>query len=486
MKLQKKMIAVAVAAGIAGIAVQAHAGTASSTFNTYATEQATIGLGDVANPATSYQLGILAAAGTTFVLYVAPENGAKFGTGAIATTDVTIAGKTVTTDYTVNSVTYSTSKKVMAVEITAVNPLTNADVITIASVAAALNLADADVLKTAGGAVNVQFGIQNGPFTGSGDFAFPTSTVDSASGIFANAADAITYRVVPSNAYDGDADVDPTPAPTNDNETDRIDVAQNLEFFTGIGDDTVNLGAVFFEDAGGTQLNATAADFTLAGDVTEFSFDVAADFPSDLDGTNSMLGLFTDNCATAVGTATATYASDAKTGTIKFGGPPVSGTPYYICLMVSGDVEIPETTPSLTSGKLLNGTNTAKSLDTTDLYPLLKNGDSQDFINYVPAAAAPYQTYFRIHNDGAVTADVSVEYFDSTNGNSLGKGVVATGLGNNEGLTVSPSAAEAAAGVSLTATDRPWVRISGPTDDLDIQSFLADPNGGFTNMTMER
>ena len=344
-------------------------------------------------------------------------------------------------------------------------------------------------LATAGGAVNMQASVGStniaAPNTGT---ALPADLDNGLSNTlaFATAAEAITGAVVASSAFT-------TP---NVVETQRIDLTATspASRFTAPGATlsnansatVVNLGSVTFTDAAGTQSAAVPGDYTIAGQQangTALSGTVTGSFK-----TGSTLTLSTNaNCvAGAVAGATALAVNAALTDfTFTGATTPTTAVANYVCLTVPATTgAIPVTTPTATFS-IAKATATDKVDNAAGtLYALQQNGATVDVRSYIPAATVGYTSFVRVINTGSVAAAITGQwvYEDGTTGPAAT--LIASHPGGGS-TTLTSTQIEAALGApTVIGNDRPRLRLTGPTNGLEAQSFfLTNANGNFSDAT---
>jgi len=126
------------------------------------------------------------------------------------------------------------------------------------------------------------------------------------------------------------------------------------------------------------------------------------------------------------------------------------------------------------------------TLAKSPLYNLQTNGGSAYVRSYIPAAAGGgYQSFIRVINTGAVTANVSAAIVSQA-GVTGTAGVFIKALPAGGSITVPSSTVEAAivtaGGTAPAATDRPRLFVSAPTT-IAVQSFFLSPNGDFNEVS---
>jgi hypothetical protein len=235
---------------------------------------------------------------------------------------------------------------------------------------------------------------------------------------------------------------------------------------------TVNLGSVTFTDNSATQAitdGATDYTTTLRGTVDSIAGTVTGSFK-----TGSSMTLASNNtCLTAL-TAGGTGTLNSGLTTFTFSGGTLTTAPNYICLTVpTTSTAIPLGTPTASFTFTKTTTTDAATTATGNLYTLAYNGSQVDVRNYVPAALVPsgFTQYVRVINTGTVSADVTAAVIDDVTGVVGTAATVITGLAAGASRTLTGTQIEAAVG-SVTSTARPRLRITAPTNGMDVQSFV--------------
>jgi len=103
---------------------------------------------------------------------------------------------------------------------------------------------------------------------------------------------------------------------------------------------------------------------------------------------------------------------------------------------------------------------------------------------YVPAAAAAggYTSYLRVINTGATATPVLVALVDGATGVRGNAASLMAALPAGAARTFSSSEIEAAIGSAIAPESRPRLLVSGNTV-LEVQSFLTQPGGAFTEVS---
>ncbi len=340
------------------------------------------------------------------------------------------------------------------------------------------------VLNTAGGTVNMQASVgtlATLPDTGT------ALTADLDNGLsntlaFATSAEAITGAVAASSSFAVA-------------ETQKIDLTATspASRFTAPGAAAsnanspvlVNLGSVTFTDAGGVQnVSAGAGDYTIAGSSTALTLagTVTGAFKA-----GSTMTLATDlACTTAIAAGSAGVPNiGLTTFTFAAGTIPTNAVPNYLCLGVPATVgSIPVTTPtaSFTFTKTV-ATDAADSAAGT-LYALTQNGVIRDVRSYIPAATVGYTSFVRVINAGALAAAVTGQWVFEDGSFGTPAVLIASHPANGS-VTLTSTQIEAVLGApAVIGTNRPRLRLSAPTNDLQAQSFfLTNATGDFSDAT---
>ncbi len=112
-----------------------------------------------------------------------------------------------------------------------------------------------------------------------------------------------------------------------------------------------------------------------------------------------------------------------------------------------------------------------------------QSGTSINVRTFVPSAAAAYASVLRIINTGSTASPVTVARIDPLTGAVGTPGTLHTALPAGAASSYTASQIEAALGRPLASSDRPRIQVSAPASTLDVQSFLAQPTGGFTEVS---
>lgn len=486
MKFQKKIIAAAIAVSCLGVVATAQAGTFSANSTTYAVEAKST-LGAVTPPGIAIQPSAVIAPNTQVSIYLQLDNAASFGT-AYGTADVTDTSGASGAASAVKSVNNGT---MLVIDYTTGNNgISTSNLLTFATATAKLDLSSV----SATGDVKATLTIVNGPNSvtgGATNVTVPTSGVlDSGTGAVANLQSAVTAVVVPADQFASDTNVG-----TTTNNTQKIDVSAVppfSKFTTGLASTTAaNLGAVYITETAGLQAKANGTSDFQVTDLATVAFDIEGTFLTGTTGATVTLNTAT-NCTGSVATGTlnaaGTKVSFTGVTSVLAGAGATPKSPLYACYAIgaANTNPISESTFTIPKLNLKDATSTVNDVtQNASLMELMRNGASATLINYVPAAAAPYQTYVRVANNSSLAGDVTVTFI-AADGSTLGTGTLASSMAANASQTFSPAEVEQAAGVTLAEGDRPQLIVSAVTPNIDVQAFLADPNGGFTNMTSNK
>jgi len=188
--------------------------------------------------------------------------------------------------------------------------------------------------------------------------------------------------------------------------------------------------------------------------------------------------------ATFATAALASAATSISTPAANFTGAVAPGTAVDVCMSVNGTTAIAAGTPSLTATLgAAAAQDSADTLAATNLETLALNGAQTDVRSYIPAAATGYASYIRVINTGSVAAPVSGQ-FVGIDGAVTTAGTIISSLPAGGAQTLTAAQIEAVLGAPAGgATVRPRLRVTGPTNGLQVQSFMSSPAGVFTDMT---
>lgn len=112
-----------------------------------------------------------------------------------------------------------------------------------------------------------------------------------------------------------------------------------------------------------------------------------------------------------------------------------------------------------------------------------KTSSSINVRAFVPSAAASYASVLRIINSGTSATPVTVARIDPLTGAVGTPGVLHSALPAGAAVNYLASQIEAALGAPLAASDRPRIQVNAAESTLEVQSYLAQPGGGFTEVS---
>ena len=114
-----------------------------------------------------------------------------------------------------------------------------------------------------------------------------------------------------------------------------------------------------------------------------------------------------------------------------------------------------------------------------------QSGASVTVRTYVPAAAAPsgYVSHVRVINTGAAATAVSVAKVDPVTGVTSTAGTLVASLPAGAAMTYTAAQVESALGLRIDAAERPRLLVSAASSSLEVQSFLIQPGGAFTEVS---
>lgn len=352
---------------------------------------------------------------------------------------------------------------------------------------------NASTLATAAGTITAKATIYQGAVTAAVGAAYTATAVDATSAAVTLATSSAGSTIsVAANTSTSQIDLTATTASTL-----FTSVAASA---TETGSTTIyKLGRLYLKDNGTYQRDG-ATTYTVLQSAPAITATIAAPagFFAGLGSTGvvtlknaSQVGGTDNACANATNSATSTArtlaqtaadTSETLTGAAMAGGTAGSGWPYDVCYTISGTVAQIEGTPTLAVSLGTAGTYTSvTTLAATNLQQLVRNGQTYNVRNYVPAAATGYTTFLRVINTGTLSAAVSVALIDDVTGTVGTSGVLGT-VAAGAATNFTPAQIEAVTG-AIAATSRPRLRITAPTNALNVQTFLALPSGDITDMT---
>jgi len=276
-------------------------------------------------------------------------------------------------------------------------------------------------------------------------------------------------------------------------ETQKIDVTVSpaqTKFTSGVNSTVttrVTLGSFKFTDvASVNQLNGTTpynVANVIAASATSTSAVVTGNFGGAGPGGAVTLSA-SATCTPALGAGgTAVLSNSNGTATFTGATTAATGVATFVCYTADGTVTIPTTTPSIVATLAPIASTGAATTASGSLYPLTLNGATVDVTSYIPLAATGFANYIRVVNTGSTAAIISAAVVPEATGiPGTSAPLSATPLPAGAAFTFGPAAIEAAIGTQVN-TARPRVRITAPTGSLMVQSYLATPGGGITNMS---
>lgn len=501
MNLKKRNVVLqaAVACAVIAMAGSANAGTSTATAITYATQNfqaTTVANAAVQNAITiqpnalTYSMSAATTVNTAGIIYFQVRlTGGTFGGTAPVAADFNVAAQGAGSN--LSAIVLSTDKKTVQVKFTATADTFLGLGALVYTPAAGTIVKVNDALAAAGGVVSAESTItttagtattlQSTVALSSVDGAIPSSTL-------AKSASAISAAV---SAAAGAGQIDLTASPP-----------ASAYFTSGATLQTAgaSLGSVTLTETTGNQMALDGAtDYTLAAGsdhastATDTTITVTppagTPFPvgATVDASTTAATATVPACAAAnllgLGPAvfTAVTAATAATLVVPWANMPGSGSPTFVCLTAPSATDTatpitPTIAASLTPGVAADAPTTVAA---TTGYALDYNGSKVDVRNYVPFAVTGYQQFLRIINTGTVAAKVSAAVINETTGVVGTAGVLITSLAAGAAMTLDATAIEAAIGAQA-ATARPRVRITAPTNGMNVQNYLFTPSGSFT------
>lgn len=303
------------------------------------------------------------------------------------------------------------------------------------------------------------------------DSPTPTATM-------ATSANAITGVVSSLPTYTNKIDLTATP------------VASDYSLRAVGVNDGMALGSVTFTTSTGKKNLGGAVDYTLESDsgtatstatitVTPGSgqaFPVGSVVSYDVVSSGCIAG----NQQGALAAITTATASTAKTLTVTAANV-TTAIPIYVCMTKPSASNTAAPITVTISGSTVPGTGVTNAAVTASGsgYAVVYNGSQIDIRNYVPVAVTGYTNYLRVINTGSISAAVTAAVIDEVTGVVGTAGTLITTLAAGAAKTLSPTEVEAAIGTQ-PASARPRIRITAPTNGMNVQNFLFTPNGSFT------
>lgn len=502
MKKSNIILQAAVTSALLAMSFGAQAGNMATTTRTFATENfgptqaSTVAM---VPAATSYAIsspgGVTLSPGQTLTMYLRLSSPHVFTAAPVAahftTLNVGLNGATAAPSAVV--IGAGTAAGTMAVTYTSaatvsVNLPVNTTVIW-SPVAGSAVTATSSTLATAGGVVSIIGSMDGGVVTTTAT-TLPTSQDPISSPVnIALSATAISGSVVSSANFT---------VP----ETKKIDLAAGTGSGTAFAPaatnttttNIVNLGSyTFTNNAAVTPVTLTATNYTLpaanaVADAIHTATTVTVNpgtggsFP-----VGSLINVFSNlTCQTPLSAnATAITATTAGTSvavsTTAANAVPGTAVKQYVCLTVSTTSAMTPFTPTIAVSLTKAVTSdAATAIAATNAYALTYNGSQIDVRNYVPAAVPGFTQFLRFINTGTITASVSAQVINNTTGALDGSPVVIVpDLLAGAATSLSSAEIEALIG-SLASSARPRIRITAPTNGLNVQNFLFTPGGNFT------
>jgi hypothetical protein len=110
-----------------------------------------------------------------------------------------------------------------------------------------------------------------------------------------------------------------------------------------------------------------------------------------------------------------------------------------------------------------------------------QTGSSVEVRSFYPASTVGLTSFVRIINAGSASSSITASLLDDATGAVLGSGSLVTSLALGAVQTFTAGQIQAAVGASIPAGVTPRLRIASNGAALEVQSFLAQPGGWFTN-----
>lgn len=112
-------------------------------------------------------------------------------------------------------------------------------------------------------------------------------------------------------------------------------------------------------------------------------------------------------------------------------------------------------------------------------------GSLFDVKTFIPAAAAPtgYTSYIRVINVGPSATAITAAKMDPKTGVRSNYVTLISSLAKDATVTLTADQIESALGMKFPAEERPRIRLYSDKSLIDVQSFLIQPGGAFTNVS---
>ena len=199
-----------------------------------------------------------------------------------------------------------------------------------------------------------------------------------------------------------------------------------------------------------------------------------------------------DQCVTrvaAISAFTATTSVAAATLTVPEANV-LTAVPIEICLTKpSGTNAATPITPSITAA--LNAVAIdAKAGSTTATgtgYALILNGSQVDLKTYFPKAmdTLGYTSHVRVVNTGTVSAAISGAFIGA-DGVAGSPGTLATAVAPGGSVMLSSAQVETVLGARADRLERPRLRITAPTNSMQVQYYIVNPGGAITEVSAQQ
>jgi hypothetical protein len=493
MNRKNAILQAAVASALLVMAGASNAGTATATSIKYATQnfQATTTSNKAAQQALTIQANPLTysmSSSTTvntggIIYFIVRLHGAKF-TAAPAAGSFNVAAQG---SGAITTVTLSADKTTVQAQFTATaDTFLGLGALVFTPASSTINNVN-DTLYSASGTVTAESTITTtaAANTTALDSTNALTSVDGAIPSVTLATAAAAYSV--SAAADGEGQIDLTATPaasayktSGSTLTTAVSLGSVTITETAARKQQVDGATDFTVTAGGQNSTATSITITVTPPAGK-PFPVGSTLDTSV--TTSVAG--TPACANLTGNATATLtattAATAVSITVPVGTWPGTAAPLWVCLTApsTGNLATP-LTPTISA--VVNPTSTTDlpgSVAATTGFALDYNGSQVDVRNYVPAAVTGWTTIVRVINTGTVAAKVSGAVIDETTGAVGTAGTLVTSLAAGAAATLNSTDIEAALG-PIGSAARPRIRITAPTNTMDVQTYVFNPNGNFS------
>ena len=496
MKKRNLVLHTAIAAALVSLFVGANANAAVSIGNTPTKFASEVFKGTAPNtsvlvPVTATTSSVGIASGSTFSVVYQLNNGATWDNSVGTSSAFSSPGQGTNATFAVNyfnsggaTVTNSSSGVASNADVAIVSVSTSANGIAVGATVASIlvtNKIHAAALATPG-SISVTGTTYSGALT-----ALPASgtvPLDATSVATPLITSLVGITLSGAAATSGSQKVDLTANPVG------------AQFITtaGVRSNVVTLGSVTSTvNSGSAKDSSVSTAYTVTGKY----FNVILTAPAGVFGamnSTKKAWLEPSGCTAGAGSAlagspslfaSAAAAAAATSLTLTATTAATSATAYNVCMEVDGVTPItPGTITAATTYGAAAAQDQAQTLASLPLMTLGFNGSQRDVRSYIPAGSVGYTSFVRTINTGSVSAAVTGQWLYE-NGTTSTPATLIASLVGGASSTLSSAQVEAVLGApTVIGSNRPRLRLTAPTNSLDVQSFfLTNATGNFSDVT---